>query len=147
MARCITGGAPAAAPRAVPRATPALSGIPRPRVPVACTDIARPFPMSLEFEGVPEYQSFMLALQRQAGRRDSSATAPAESADGTPFLEILPLDNLREPVQTRISFDTEAEVLLIDTVGDVLMECTKYPVLLHLRSEQKRALLVIGIRS
>lgn len=120
-----------------------VSGIPRPRVPVVCTDIARPFPMHLEFEGVPEYQSFMLALQRQAGRHN---TAASDGAEGRPYLEVLQLDDLHERVQTRITFDTQAEVLLIDSLGDVLMECARYKVMLHLRSEQKHALLVTGIR-
>jgi len=122
----------------------ASSGMPRPRVPVVCTDIARPFPMSIEFESIPEYQSFMLKLQRQAGRRDTGSSLPAEADEGAPFLEILPADNVRQPVQTRIFFDSEAEVLLIDTVGDILMERTKYRVMLHLREEQKFATLVTG---
>merc|ERR1719330_1035182 len=99
--------------------------------------------MHLEFSSVPEYQSFMLSLQKEAGRRDSSA----ESREDAPFLEVLAADNMRDAVQTRITFDTEAEVLLIDTVGDVLMENTRYPVLLHLRAEQKHSLLCTGVRS
>jgi len=122
----------------------AKSGIPRPRVPVVCNDIARPWPMSIEFQSIPEYQSFMLALQREAGRYGSNHDATPQDA---PFLEILSADRSHEPVQTRISFDPEAELLLIDTVGDILMESTKYNVLLHLRAEQKLAHLVTGIRS
>eukprot|EP00434_Breviolum_minutum_P024511 symbB.v1.2.021650.t1/scaffold1746.1/size103363/8 len=55
----------------LPDPKPLASGIPRPRVPLVCTDIARPFPMSLEFISIAEYQSFMLSLQRQVqqGRR------------------------------------------------------------------------------
>jgi len=124
---------------------PKASGIPRPRVPVACTDFARPFPMHLEFTNIPEYQGFMLALQKEAGRRNSSEAT--ETREDAPFLEVLAADNMRDAVQTRISFDTEAEVLLIDTVGDMLMERTRYPVLLHLRAEQKRSVLVTGVRA
>jgi len=145
MARCIAGGAPAAAPRAVPRATPALSGIPRPRVPLVCTDIARPFPMSLEFEGVPEYQGFMLAIQRQTGRRDRRETTAGEE-EAAPFLELLPAINMHEGVETRVTFDQDAEVLLIDTVGDIVMENSRYKCLLHLRYAQKPAVLVTGSR-
>lgn len=119
------------------------SGIPRPRVPVVCTDIARPFPMSIEFPSIPEYQGFMLALQRQTGRSDPMSLG--EDGDvNAPFIEILPADNARAPVQTRIVFDPDAEVLLIDTVGDILMEFTRYKVLLQLRDEQKLAYLCTG---
>mmetsp|Transcript_61375 Transcript_61375/g.142854 ORF Transcript_61375/g.142854 Transcript_61375/m.142854 type:complete len:312 (-) Transcript_61375:37-972(-) len=129
------------------RAVPKASGIPRPQVPVVCTDITRPFPMSLEFEGVPEYQAFMVGLQRQAGRRDPGALAPTAVDLNDPVLEILPADQLRKAVRTRISFDPEAEVLLIGTLGDILMERTKYRVMLHLRDDQKPALLVTGTHS
>lgn len=120
------------------------SGIPRPRVPVVCTDIARPWPMSIEFPSIPEYQSFMLSLQREAGRSD--AHPESRSLEDAPFLEILPADNVHAAVQTSIRFEAHAEVLLIDTVGDILMEGTRYRVLLHLRKEQKLAHLVTGIR-
>jgi hypothetical protein len=123
----------------------AKTGIPRPRVPVVCNDIARPWPMSLEFPSIPEYQGFMLSLQRQAGRHD--AGPDLRSPQDAPFLEILPSDNTHMPVQTRILFDAEAEVLLIDTLGDILMEGTRYRVLLHLRDEQKMAHLVTGVRN
>ncbi|CAJ1372160.1 unnamed protein product [Effrenium voratum] len=74
---------------------------------------------------------------------------------------------MRPPVQTRVTFDEETEVLLIDTVGDILMDNAQYRVLLHLKEdrqrdrplsdlfgysvtrffkEQKFALLVTGIR-
>ncbi|CAJ1340669.1 unnamed protein product [Effrenium voratum] len=134
------------APR-LPEPKPA-SGIPRPRVPLVCTDIARPFPMSLEFVSVAEYQCFMLALQRQVGRKSltSSIAKVAEADEKAPFLEILLPDNMRPPVQTRVTFDEETEVLLIDTVGDILMDNAQYRVLLHLKEEQKFALLVTGLR-
>merc|ERR1719471_519258 len=103
--------------------------------------------MSLEFEGIPEYQAFMLALQRQAGRREPGSSAPVELDRSAPHLEILPVDSSHQPVQTRISFDPEAEVLLIDTVGDILMERTRYRVMLHLREEQKFATLVTGVQA
>jgi len=122
------------------------SGIPKPRVPIVCTDIARPFPMSIEFPNIPEYQAFMLALQRQTGRRDVTH-APLESNLDSPFLEILPSSNLQEAVQTRVSFDRHAETLLIDTVGDILHEGTRYRVLLHLHRDQKMAYLVTGVRA
>lgn len=128
--------------RSIP--TAARSGIPRPRVPVVCNDIARPWPMSIEFPSIPEYQSFMLSLQREAGRYGSQ---PEVTPQDAPFLEILAADQSRDVVQTRISFDPEAEVLLIDSVGDILMEGTQYRVLLHLRNEQKLAHLVTGVRS
>jgi len=132
-----SGGALTAAP---------TSAIPRPRVPVVCTDIARPFPMSIEFSSIPDYQGFMLALQRQVGRRDMTSAVPDCEVDA-PFLEILPVDNVHCPVQTRITFDPDAELLLIDSVGDVLVEATSYRVLLHLRNEQKTARLVTGVRA
>lgn len=146
----LSGGqrfAPPPAARSGRAAPGAASGIPRPRVPVVCTDIARPFPMSIEFEGIPEYQAFMLALQRQAGRRDPNALASAEADPNAPFLEILSADASHRPVQTRVAFDPEAEVLLIDTVGDILMECTRYRVMMHLKDDQKFATLVTGVHS
>eukprot|EP00928_Gymnodinium_smaydae_P034957 TRINITY_DN24668_c0_g1_i1.p1 TRINITY_DN24668_c0_g1~~TRINITY_DN24668_c0_g1_i1.p1 ORF type:complete len:349 (-),score=90.66 TRINITY_DN24668_c0_g1_i1:99-1106(-) len=133
-------GATSAAAAAVARGGSRFaSGLPRPRVPVVCSDIARPFPMSLEFDGVAAYQSFMLALQREGGRHGVA------SGEAAPFLEILPADNMRSPVQTRIRFDAEAEVLLIDTVGDIVLEAASYGALLHLRQEQKMVRLVTGL--
>jgi hypothetical protein len=123
----------------------ARSGMPRPRVPVVCTDIARPWPMSIEFPSIPEYQSFMLSLQRESGRFD--ANPESRTPEDSPFLEILPADNAHPPVQTSIHFDSNAECLLIETVGDILMEGTRYRVLLHLRQEQKLANLVTGVRN
>jgi len=119
------------------------TGHPRPRVPVACADITRPFPMYIEFEGIPEYQRFMLGLQRAAGRKDSSR----DDSENAPFLEVIQVDNLHDRVQTRIFFDSDAEILLIDSMGDILMECARYRVMLHLRSAQEHALLVTGIRA
>merc|ERR1719162_2074450 len=87
--------------RSIP--TAARSGIPRPRVPVVCNDIARPWPMSIEFPSIPDYQSFMLSLQREAGRYD--AGPENRSPENAPYLEILPADNAHAPVQTRIHFD------------------------------------------
>merc|ERR1719162_807443 len=85
--------------RSIP--TAARSGIPRPRVPVVCNDIARPWPMSIEFPSIPDYQSFMLSLQREAGRYGSQ---PEVTPQDAPFLEILAADQSRDVVQTRISF-------------------------------------------
>eukprot|EP00933_Yihiella_yeosuensis_P073666 TRINITY_DN8238_c0_g2_i1.p1 TRINITY_DN8238_c0_g2~~TRINITY_DN8238_c0_g2_i1.p1 ORF type:complete len:349 (-),score=38.96 TRINITY_DN8238_c0_g2_i1:533-1516(-) len=124
------------------------SGMPRPRIPVVCTDIARPFPMNLEFQSVADYQTFMVSLQRETGRRDMTSTvrAAVQADENSPYLEILSADNMRRPVQTRIAFDPVAEVLTIDTVGDMLTDNTRYRALLHLKSEQKLANLVTGIR-
>lgn len=36
-------------------------------------------------------------------------------------------------------FDEDSEVLVIDTVGDILMDNARYRVLLHLTEEQKTA--------
>lgn len=124
---------------------PAPSGILKPRVPVVCNDILRPFPMSIEFPSIPEYQSFMLSLQKSTGPKDVPAEPLFACGDNmVPLLEILPADDTRAPVQTRILFDKRSEVLVIDTVGDMLMEYTKYQVLLHLRDDQKPAHLVTG---
>ncbi|CAK9071675.1 unnamed protein product [Durusdinium trenchii] len=108
---------------------PLASGIPRPRIPLVCTDIARPFPMSLEFVSISEYQSFMLSLQRQVGKKSLTSTIAhvAEVDERAPYLEILSLDNMRPPVQTRVTFDEESEVLLIDTVGDILVDNVHLP--------------------
>eukprot|EP00913_Durusdinium_trenchii_P017163 g16140.t1 len=133
---------------------PLASGIPRPRIPLVCTDIARPFPMSLEFVSISEYQSFMLSLQRQVGKKSLTSTiahvaeapnlillcacarcASFQVDERAPYLEILSLDNMRPPVQTRVTFDEESEVLLIDTVGDILVDNARYRVLLHLKQE------------
>jgi len=140
------GFAPAATVPAPPK--PLASGTPRPRVPLVCTDITRPFPMSLEFISIAEYQSFMLSIQRQVGRRSLTSTLSAvvEADEASPFLEILSNDNMRPPVQTRVMFDEDSEVLLIDTVGDILMDNARYRVLLHLKEEQKTAVLVTGMR-
>mmetsp|Transcript_81127 Transcript_81127/g.165249 ORF Transcript_81127/g.165249 Transcript_81127/m.165249 type:complete len:228 (-) Transcript_81127:71-754(-) len=132
----------------LPDPKPLASGIPRPRVPLVCTDIARPFPMSLEFLSIAEYQSFMLSLQRQVGRKSltSSIAEVSEVDERAPYLEILSPDKMRPPVQTRVTFDEETEVLLIDTVGDILVDNARYRVLLHLKEEQKLAQLVTGVR-
>lgn len=119
--------------------------MPRPRVPIVCTDIARPFPMCLEFPGVAEYQSFMLSVQREGCRRSTSAVQSADEA--APFLEILATSSMHKPVQTRIVFDSVAEMLRIDTLGDILKENMRYKVMLHLRAEQKFASLVTGMLS
>ncbi|CAE8611411.1 unnamed protein product [Polarella glacialis] len=105
--------------------------------------------MSLEFDSILEYQTFMLSLQRQVGRREkmaSSLAAAVQADERAPFLEILPADNMRPPVQTRVTFDPEAEVLMLDTVGDILVDGARYRVLLHLKEEQKLAVLVTGVR-
>jgi len=137
-----------AGPVRLPDPKPLASGIPRPRVPLVCTDIARPFPMSLEFISIAEYQSFMLSLQRQVGRKSltSSMAHVSEVDEKAPYLEILSPDQMRPPVQTRVTFDEETEVLLIDTVGDILVDNARYRVLLHLKEEQKFAQLVTGVR-
>lgn len=99
--------------------------------------------MSIEFDSILEYQSFMIALQRQVGR--CNARAVPEPEDEAPKLEVLAADNTHSPVFTRIVFDTRYEVLLIDSAGDILMENTRYRVLLHLHREQKLAHLVTGM--
>lgn len=88
-------GARSFAPATVPVPPKPLAGTPRPRVPLVCTDITRPFPMSLEFISIAEYQSFMLAIQRQVGRRSLTSTLSAvvEADEVSPFLEILSNDN------------------------------------------------------
>eukprot|EP00439_Symbiodinium_sp_Y106_P077121 s397_g16.t1 len=93
------GFAPAATVPAPPK--PLASGTPRPRVPLVCTDITRPFPMSLEFISIAEYQSFMLSIQRQVGRRSLTSTLSAvvEADEASPFLEILSNDNMRPPAR------------------------------------------------
>lgn len=126
------------------RAPPPPSACLRPTVPIVCGDLHRPFPMSIEFQGVPEYQSFMLALQRQVGRCDMTNSRPTEET--APYLEILPFDNVHAPVQTRVLFDAQAEMLVIDSLGDIMMPSSRYRVLLHLRNEQKLAHLVTGAR-
>eukprot|EP00403_Amphidinium_massartii_P048475 CAMPEP_0178458278 /NCGR_PEP_ID=MMETSP0689_2-20121128/47464_1 /TAXON_ID=160604 /ORGANISM="Amphidinium massartii, Strain CS-259" /LENGTH=325 /DNA_ID=CAMNT_0020084583 /DNA_START=15 /DNA_END=992 /DNA_ORIENTATION=- len=126
------------------------SGIPKPRVPVLCADMARPFDIFLEFASIPEYQSFMLAVQRGGGgggpSRPSSSPSPLlkERKDAEVFLEVLSADGMRAPVQTRILFDPQAELLRIDTLGDILMQRTRYRVLLHAQDEHKLAHLVTG---
>ncbi|CAE7483793.1 Pum2, partial [Symbiodinium pilosum] len=58
------------------------------------------------------------------GRKSLTSTleAVAQADERSPFLEILSNDNMRPPVQTRVMFDEDSEVLLIDTVGDILMD-------------------------
>jgi len=144
-----TGGAnrppTAGSSRQLPKPT---SGIPQPRVPVVCSDIARPFDMYLEFPNIPEYQGFMLAVQRCGSRRVASIPQQdGEEEFDVLFLEVLSADGMRAPVQTRILYDAATEVLKIDTLGDILMQRTKYRVLLHLRNERKLAHLVTGTKS
>lgn len=137
----------------VPNATPVpISGIPRPQVPVLCADMARPFPMSIEFTGIKEYQGFMQAVMRGGAKRTTSLQHQSgeprfqDDSDAL-FLEVLPADSMRSPVQTRIQYDSEIEALRIDTLGDILMQRTRYRVLLHLQDERKRADLVTGSQS
>jgi hypothetical protein len=123
------------------------SGLPRPQVAIVCSDITRPFSISLEFDGIPEYQSFMLGIQRQVGRCGGFASVNDMVKEAAPSLEILPADNTRHPVKTPIMFDAEREALLVDTVGDILTERTRYRAILHLREEQKPVLLTTGARA
>merc|ERR1719240_2470669 len=97
----------------------------KPYMPVVCSDIYRPFPMSMEFSGVPDYKTFMLAAQKQSARK-VSVLGESNAATGALIMEIHPTDNHHEPVQTRVHLDNDTEMLRVDTVGDIVMPDTRY---------------------
>jgi len=117
----------------------------KPYMPVVCSDIYRPFPISIEFSGVPDYKTFMLAAQKQVKSSSPFEDIGGESiGSGAPILEITPGDNSHEPVQTRITLDNDTEMLRVDTVGDVVVPNTRYKAVLHLEGEQKHVYLTTG---
>lgn len=117
----------------------------KPYMPVVCSDIYRPFPMSIEFSGVPDYKTFMLQAQKQSAGK-TSVLAENNHKSGAPILEIHPADNAHESVQTRVHLDNDTEMLRLDTVGDIVMPNTRYKAVLHLEGEQKHVFLATGNR-
>jgi len=119
----------------------------KPYMPVVCTDIYRPFPMSIEFNGVPDYKTFMLAVQKQCAPKGNPFENVGDNpASGAPILEISPGDNSHEPVQTRIMLDNDTEMLRVDTVGDIVVPNTRYNAVLHLHGEQIQVYLTTGTK-
>lgn len=118
----------------------------RPYMPVVCSDIYRPFPMSLEFESVPDYKTFVMAAQKQVSRPDATVKEGYENLTSAVVLEILPVDNSHEPVQTRVYLDNDVEMIRVDTLGDVVVPNTRYNAVIHMEREQKRAFLTTGNR-
>lgn len=117
----------------------------KPYMPVVASDIYRPFPMSIEFSGVPDYKTFMLAAQKQCAIKGNPfEDVGGETGPGAPILEISPGDNSHEPVQTRIMLDNDTEMLRVDTVGDIVVPNTRYKAVLHLEGEQKHVYLTTG---
>lgn len=120
----------------------------RPYMPVVCSDIYRPFPMSLEFQSVPDYKAFVMTAQKQVGKPNASLIDAGEDTmlPGPVVLEILPVDAGHSPVQTRVYLDNDVEMIRVDTVGDIVVPNTRYNAVLHLESEQKRVFLTTGNR-
>jgi len=118
----------------------------RPYIPVVCSDIYRPFPMSLEFSCIPDYKAFVMAAQKQVAKPDASLASSGGMLPGPVVLEVLPIDNGHEPVQTRVYLDNETEMLRVDTLGDMVSPNTRYNAVLHMETEQKRVFLTTGNR-
>lgn len=115
----------------------------KPYMPVVCSDVYRPFPMSVEFGSVPDYQTFIAAAQKQV------VDAPSEvhpNPKGAPILEIHPIDTCHGPVQTRVFLDNDMEMLRLDTVGDIAVPNTRYSATMHVAGSQKQVTLTTGNR-
>lgn len=108
----------------------------KPYMPVTCSDVHRPFAISIEFESVPDYRSFMTT--QQCHQQGDSSNAP--------ILEIHPKDSSREPVQTRVYLDSETEMLRLDTMGDIAEPNARYRGMMHVGGEQKQVTLTTGNR-
>lgn len=106
----------------------------RPYMPVVASDSARPFPMSLEFECVPDYKSFMASAQKGM---DQTA--------GAPVLEIEKAGAGQTPVQTKVLFDSDTEMLKLDNAGAVAPN-TSYSATMTFGSEKKKVTLTTGNR-
>merc|ERR1712078_280273 len=105
-------------------------------MPVVCSDTYRPFPMSLEFESVPDYKSFMMSAEKTAGM---DQTAP-----GAPMLEIQQAGTGKQAVQTRVFLDTDTEMLRLDTIGDAAAPNMKYNGTVHFGNDKKKVVLTTG---
>jgi len=110
----------------------------RPYMPVVASDTYRPFPMSLEFESVPDYKSFMSSAQKTG--MDQTA------APGAPVLEIQGAAADKKPVQTKVFVDPDTEMLKLDTVGDAVAPNTQYSATMQFGSEKKKVTLTTGNR-
>eukprot|EP00746_Dinoflagellata_sp_MGD_P010116 gnl/MRDRNA2_/MRDRNA2_120794_c0_seq1.p1 gnl/MRDRNA2_/MRDRNA2_120794_c0~~gnl/MRDRNA2_/MRDRNA2_120794_c0_seq1.p1 ORF type:complete len:314 (-),score=66.45 gnl/MRDRNA2_/MRDRNA2_120794_c0_seq1:60-1001(-) len=110
----------------------------RPYMPVVASDTYRPFPMSLEFESVPDYKSFMSSAQKTG--MDQTA------APGAPVLEIQGAATGQKPVQTKVVVDPDTEMLKLDTVGDAVAPNTQYSATMSFGSEKKKVTLTTGNR-
>lgn len=108
----------------------------RPYIPVVCHDTYRPFPMSLEFENVPDYKSFMLSAQKEG--MDQTATT------GAPVLEIQGSGTGQKTVQSRVFLDADTEMLRLDTVGDAATPNSRYNATMLFGEEKKAVTLTTG---
>merc|ERR1719482_501272 len=89
-------------------------------MPLVASDVYRPFPMNVEFDSVEQYSAFMQVVMEE------------RSPDERALLEIVPSDGTKQPVQTPISVDPgNAEVLRVETVGDILVPNGRYKALLR----------------
>lgn len=106
----------------------------RPNMPVVSSDTYKPFPMSLEFECVPDYNSFMVSAQNTGMDQAWS------------LLEIEGAGWGGNPVQTKVSLDANTEMLKLDTVGDAVAPNTQYSAMMHFGSEKMKVTLTTGNR-
>jgi len=87
----------------------------RPYLPVLCSDVSRPYPVSLEFASAADIQAFTTAAQQ------------GES----PVLEIEMNRSDRQPVEIPVRLDAATGAVSLGSSGNVLAPSSEYKAFLH----------------
>lgn len=101
----------------------------RPYLPVICADVARSFPVSLEFENEGDSDAFAAAAQEES-----------------PVLEIPPSERTQRATEVRVHLDTDTGGVQLGETVNVLAPNSTYQAYLHFggRGRQLKVALVTG---
>jgi len=87
----------------------------RPYLPVLCSDVSRPFPVSLEFTSAPDAEAFMNAV----------------NGGDEAVLEIQPSKAYQPALETRVHYDVDTGAVHLESSGHALEASTEYKAFLH----------------